>query len=65
MEDPLDASALVGEFTRTEGVQYQELQFRASPEPKDIQFDNFATVSVDVYVPNDIDFDGTRSSEKS
>jgi len=59
VEDPLDANALVGEFTRTEGEQYQELMFRASPEPKDIQFDNFTTVSFDVYVPNTIDFDGT------
>jgi len=59
VEDPLDANALVGEFTRTEGVQYQELMFRASPEPKDIQYDNFTTVSFDVYVPNTIDFEGT------
>lgn len=59
VEDPLDANAdKVGEFTRAE-EQYQELQFRASPEPKDIQFDNFTTVSIDVYVPDDIDFDGT------
>ncbi len=59
VEDPMDASALVGEFTRTEGVQYQELMFRASPEPKDIQFNNFTTVSIDVFVPADTDFDGT------
>ena len=60
VEDPLDANAdKVGEFTRTQGTEYQELMFRASPEPKDIQYDNFTTVSIDVYVPNDIDFDGT------
>ena len=60
VEDPVDANAnSVGKFTRTEGVQYQELMFRASPEPKDIQFDNFATAKIDVYVPDDIDFDGT------
>lgn len=60
VDDPLDATAdKVGEFTRTEGVQYQELQFQASPEPKDIQFDNFTTVSIDVYVPASIDFEGT------
>jgi len=59
VEDPMDASAMVGEFTRTEGVQYQELQFRASPEPKDIQFDNFTTAKIDVFVPADTDFEGT------
>jgi PKD repeat protein len=60
VDDPTDANAdKVGRFTRTEGVQYQELQFRASPDPKDIQFDNFTTVSIDVYVPSDIDFAGT------
>jgi PKD repeat protein len=60
VDDPTDATAAkVGRFTRTEGVQYQELQFRASPDPKDIQFDNFTTVSLDVYVPADLDFDGT------
>lgn len=58
--NPLDATAdSVGEFTRTAGVQYQELMFRASPDPKDIQFDNFTTVSIDVYVPASIDFEGT------
>lgn len=57
VDDPLDATAdKVGEFTRVEGTEYQELQFRASPEPKDIQFDNFTTVKIDVYVPADTDF---------
>lgn len=64
VEDPMDASALVGEFTREEGVQYQELMFRASPEPKDIQFDNFTTVKLDVYVPDATDFDGTELMKK-
>jgi len=60
VDDPTDATATkVGKFTRTAGVQYQELQFRASPDPKDIQFDNFTTAKIDVYVPADIDFDGT------
>ena len=60
VDDPVDATAdKVGAFTRTEGVQYQELQFRAIPDPKDIQFDNFSTVKLDVYVPNDIDFANT------
>jgi PKD repeat protein len=52
VDDPLDgAAAKVGQFIRTAGVQYQELQFRAAPEPKDIQFDNFTTAKIDVYVP--------------
>lgn len=59
VEDPMDATALVGEFTRTEGVQYQELKFQVSPDPKDIQFNNFTTVSIDVFVPAETDFDGT------
>jgi PKD repeat protein len=57
VDDPLDATAdKVGEFIRVAGTEYQELQFRASPEPKDIQFDNFTTVKIDVYVPADTDF---------
>jgi len=56
VEDPMNPSAMVGEFTRTEGVQYQELQFQASPEAKDIQFDNFTTAKIDVFVPADTDF---------
>lgn len=60
VDDPTDETAdKVGAFTRTEGVQYQELQFRASPDPKDIQFDNFTTAKIDVYIPDDLDFDGT------
>lgn len=56
VDDPLDANAdKVGEFTRT-SAEFQELQFRASPDPKDIQFDNFTTAKVDVYVPADTDF---------
>ncbi len=57
VDDPVDPEAdKVGEFIRTEGVQYQELQFRASPEPKDIQFDNFTTAKIDVFIPDDTDF---------
>ena len=56
VEDPMDPSAMVGEFTRTADVQYQELQFQASPEPKDIQFDNFTTAKIDVFVPADTEF---------
>ncbi|MGM0566022.1 MAG: PKD domain-containing protein [Bacteroidota bacterium] len=56
VEDPTDATATVGEFIRTEGVQYQELQFQVTPEPKDIQFDNFTTAKIDVFVPADTEF---------
>lgn len=57
VDDPADAEAeKVGEFIRTAGVQYQELQFRTTPELNDIQFDNFTTARIDVYVPADTDF---------
>ncbi len=57
VEDPVDADAnKVGEFTRTAGVQWQELQFRAAPEPKDIQFDNFDVAKIDIYIPSDTEF---------
>ena len=57
VDDPTDVNATkVGEFTRTAGVQYQELQFEAAPDPKDIQFDNFTTVSIDIFVPSGTDF---------
>ncbi len=51
VDDPDDATATkVGRFDRTD-AQYQEAQLRGYPEPKNIQFDNFSTVSVDVYLP--------------
>lgn len=57
VDDPADPTAdKVGEFIRTEGVDYQELQFRTTPDPKDIQFDNFTNVKIDVFVPDDTDF---------
>lgn len=56
VEDPADATAKVGQFIRTAGVQWQELQFRTAPNPLDIQFDNFTTAKIDVYVPADTDF---------
>jgi PKD repeat protein len=56
VDDPLDATAAkVGQFNRTD-AQYQELQFRAAPEPKDILFDNFTEAKVDIYIPADTDF---------
>jgi PKD repeat protein len=57
VNDPADAGAAkVGEFTRTAGGQYQELQFRVSPTPKDIQFTNFTTAKIDIFVPANTDF---------
>jgi hypothetical protein len=57
VDDPADAGAAkVGEFTRVAGNAYQELQFRVSPDPKDIQFDNFTTAKIDIFVPADTDF---------
>ncbi len=57
VDDPTDAAAdKVGEFTRTAGVQWQELQFRAAPEPKDIQFDNFTKAKIDIYIPANTEF---------
>ncbi len=56
-DDPTDAAATkVGEFTRT-ADQYQEAQIRVYPEPKDILFDNFTTVSIDVYLPSTNTYD--------
>ncbi len=57
VDDPEDADATkVGKFERTD-AQYQEAQLRVTPEPKNIQFDNFTTVSVDVYLPGSNDYD--------
>jgi hypothetical protein len=57
VDDPADATAAkVGEFTRTAGNMYQELQFRVSPAPKDIQFTNFTSVKIDIFVPANTNF---------
>lgn len=57
VDDPTDAAAAkVGEFTRTAGNMYQELQFRVSPAPKDIQFTNFTSVKIDIFVPANTNF---------
>jgi len=56
-DDPEDADATkVGEFIRTD-AQFQEAQLRVYPEPKNILYDNFTTVSVDVYLPGSNDYD--------
>jgi PKD repeat protein len=52
VEDPSDASATkVGKFERT-ADQFQEAQLRVAPDPKNILFDNFTKVSIDVYLPS-------------
>lgn len=59
VDDPTDAGAAkVGKFTRVADVTYQELQFQTYPEKKDIQFDNFTKVSIDVYFPSTNDYTG-------
>jgi PKD repeat protein len=56
-EDPADPDATnVGRFDRTD-ARFQEAQLRVHPEPKNILFDNFTTVSIDVYLPGDNDYD--------
>ncbi len=51
--DPAGGETPVGMYERV--GQYQELQFQMA---NDIQFDNFTTVSVDVYVPSTNDYSG-------
>jgi hypothetical protein len=52
--DPAGAGVNVGEYYRA--GTYQELQFQMA---NDIQFDNFTTVSLDVYVPSSNNYSGT------
>jgi PKD repeat protein len=52
--DPAGVGANVGKYDR-KGT-YQELQFQMQ---NDIQFDNFTTVSVDVYMPSSNNYTGT------
>lgn len=52
--DPAGAGANCGQYDRL--GTYQELQFMMQ---NDIQFDNFTTVSVDVYMPSSNDYSGT------
>ncbi len=54
VEDPAGAGVNVGQYDRW--GTYQELQFMMQ---NDIQFDNFTTVSVDVYMPSSNDYSGT------
>jgi len=57
VDDPADPDATkVGEFERTD-AQFQEAQLRVSPEPKNIIFTEFTTVSIDVYLPSTNTYD--------
>ena len=56
-DDPADPDATkVGKFERTD-AQFQEAQLRVYPEPKNILYDNFTTVSLEVYLPSANDYD--------
>jgi PKD repeat protein len=62
VDDPADPSgAKVGEFTRVTTEQYQEAKLQISPNPRDINFSNFSTVSIDVYLPSSNDYSGALS----
>lgn len=56
--DPAGGAKNVGEYYRW--GTYQELQFQMD---YDIQFDNFTTVSVDVYMPSSNDYSGTLTKD--
>ncbi len=59
VDDPTDASATkVGQYTRVEGVEYQELQFKLEPANA-INFENMQTISLDVYMPSSNDYSGS------
>lgn len=58
VDDPADANATkVGQLDRV-GVEFQEAIFRVDPDPKDIDFANLTTLSIDVYIPSSNDFSG-------
>ncbi len=55
VDDPADPDGVkVGQYHRV-ATEWQELQFATEYY---IQFDNFTTVSLDVYIPSDNDFSG-------
>lgn len=55
-DDPAGGATKVGKFVRVGGQQWQEAQFRTTPDLNDIQFDNFSKVKVDILVPQGTDF---------
>ena len=56
--DPAGGGTNVGEYYRW--GTYQELQFQME---YDIQFDNFTTLSLDVYMPSSNDYSGTLTKD--
>ncbi len=56
--DPAGSATNVGQYDRI--GTYQELQFQMN---NDIQFDNFTTVSIDVYMPSSNDYSGTLTKD--
>jgi len=60
VDDPAGGTDLVGQYDRA--GTYQELQFQ---QDYDIQFDNFTTVSLEVYVPSSNDYSGTLTKDVS
>jgi PKD repeat protein len=56
--DPAGGATNVGEYYRY--GTYQELQFAME---YDIQFDNFTTISLDVYMPSSNDYSGTLTKD--
>ncbi len=58
VDDPTDAAATkVGQYTRNEGVEFQELQFALDPSNA-INFENLSTITMDVYMPSSNDYSG-------
>jgi PKD repeat protein len=55
-DDPAGGATKVGKLART-ADQYQEATLRVSPDPKDIEFDNLTTISIDVYLPSSNTYD--------
>ena len=55
-DDPAGGATKVGKFVRVGGQQWQEAQFRSTPDLYDIQFDNFSKAKIDIYVPAGTDF---------
>jgi len=52
VDDPTDATAAkVGEYTRVEGNNFQELIFNLEPKTS-INFENLSTVTLEVYLPS-------------
>jgi len=58
VDDPAGSGPACGQYDRW--GTYQELQFQ---QQYDIQFDNFTTVSVDVYMPSSNDYSGSLTKD--